>query len=304
MKVLIHKKGLSGGPRSFKDRIIKSLNSIADVKVVHDGKFDVELAFIRINKRHRRPVVLRLDGCYYESNRMGANKEILRSINNSNSLIFQSEFSKKMFRKLLKLNSKRISRSRVIHNGIDLDYTNSIDPKYEKVPLSFACAADWRTNKRPLSTLNGFLNADLDGSILYVMGKNFPKKVRDPRVRYLGAVSKEDVIGVLKSCNFLLHLCHVDSCPNIVVESLACGLSVLHTNLGGTRELVGRNGINIKFDSWNWKPIKSVRDNIPGDIVTDGNGRLISLKKGKIDMDSLSMKTCASKYVEVMRSVV
>ena len=185
-----------------------------------------------------------------------------------------------------------------------MDYTNSIDPKYEKVPLSFACAADWRTNKRPLSTLNGFLNADLDGSILYVMGKNFPKKVRDPRVRYLGAVSKEDVIGVLKSCNFLLHLCHVDSCPNIVVESLACGLSVLHTNLGGTRELVGRNGINIKFDSWNWKPIKSVRDNIPGDIVTDGNGRLISLKKGKIDMDSLSMKTCASKYVEVMRSVV
>ena len=147
MKVLIHKKGLSGGPRSFKDRIIKSLNSIADVKVVHDGKFDVELAFIRINKRHRRPVVLRLDGCYYESNRMGTNKEILRSINNSNSLIFQSEFSKKMFRKLLKLNSKRISRSRVIHNGIDLDYTNSIDPKYEKVPLSFACAADWRTTK-------------------------------------------------------------------------------------------------------------------------------------------------------------
>jgi len=303
MKILI-RKGLSAGPRAFKDRIIGALSAMDGIKVVRDGKFDVELAFINISKMHKKPVVLRLDGCYYENGRMGANRGIEKSANRANRLIFQSEFSKKMFKKLLKVNPKKIKDSSVIYNGIDLGYIKSIPPKTEKVPLSFVCAASWRKNKRPLSIINGFLRADLDGSILYVIGDNFPKKIKDPRIKYLGAISKSEVIGVLKSCNFLLHLCHVDSCPNIVVESLACGLSVLHTNLGGTKEMVGKHGINMEVDSWNWKPIKSVTDNISRDVVADGINRLINVKGEIFNDDFLSIENCANKYMKVIRSVL
>lgn len=303
MKILIN-RGLSGGPRAFKDRIIDKLRSRDGVDVVHSGKFDVELAFIRTDKRHKKPVVLRLDGCYYESGRMGANKAIEKSANRASRLVFQSKFSKKMFKKLLKINIDKIKKSAVIHNGIDLDYIRSISASNKKTPLSFVCAASWRTNKRPMSIVRGFLHADISGSVLYVIGNNFPKKIKDPRVKYLGSLSKSEVIGILKSCNFLLHLCHVDSCPNIVVESLACGLSVLHTNLGGTKELVDKNGINMEIDAWKWKPIKSVRDNISGDIVADGINRLIALKRSEFNPESVSIDRCVDEYIEVMRSVL
>jgi len=304
MRVFIERKGLSGGPRSFKDRIIDQFRKMDDVKVVHDGKFDVELAFIRSAKKHNKPVVLRLDGCYYEKGRLGGNKAIKRSIDVADKIIFQSNFSKKMLHKLLNIHDRKMKNSHVIYNGIDLDYINSIKQKYDKKPMSFACAASWRKNKRPMSIVKGFLRADIKDSVLYVMGKDFPKKIKDRRIKYMGDISRDDVISVFKSCNYLMHLCHIDSCPNAVIEALACNMLVLHTNLGGTRELVKGSGVEIDVDKWDWGIINSVLDNVELDLVSSGI-RSISERYSEHNVNrDLSIVDCALKYAKVLGEMI
>ncbi|MAG26970.1 hypothetical protein CMI47_15635 [Candidatus Pacearchaeota archaeon] len=304
MRVFIEKSGLSGGPRAFKDRIIDQFNISDEVKVVHNGEFDVELAFIRSAKKHNKPVVLRLDGCYYEKGRLGGNKAIKKSIKKADRIIFQSNFSKKMIHKLLKISNDKMLNSSVIYNGIDLDHIESIKPKYKKIPMSFVCAASWRKNKRPMSIVKGFLDADIKDSVLYVIGKDFPKKIKDKRIKYLGDFSKRDVISVFKSCNYLIHLCHIDSCPNVVVEALSCNMLVLHTNLGGTRELVGQHGVELSADKWAWNFIQSISDDVSRSLVSSGINKIISMKSKNIDVTRLSIKSCADRYVSLMREVV
>ena len=65
-----------------------------------------------------------------------------------------------------------------------------------------------------------------------------------------------------------LHLCHIDSCPNIVIEGLCCGLNVLCSNLGGTQEIVGENGVVLRADKmWSGQYLpKTNLDNIEDDI--------------------------------------
>ena len=304
MRVFIAKKGFSGGPRSFKDRLIKQFNKMDDISVVYGGKFDVELALIRSTKKHNKPVVLRLDGCYYEKGRLGANKAIKKAINTADRIIFQSNFSKKMLHNLLKIPNNKMLNSSVIYNGIDLDYVDSIKPRCEKKPMSFACAASWRPNKRPMSIVKGFLEADIKDSILYVIGKNFPKKIKDKRIKYLGNISASDVISVFKSCNYLIHLCHIDSCPNVVIEALACNMLVLHTNLGGTRELVGDRGVELNVDKWRWNFIQSISDNIPRSEVLHGIKSIVDVNSRDVNAFELSIESCAEKYAKVMMGAV
>ena len=53
----------------------------------------------------------------------------------------------------------------------------------------------------------------------------------------------------------MIHLAWLDWCPNTVVEGLCCGLPVLCSSNGGTKELVKNDGVVIQIED----------DYIPGD---------------------------------------
>jgi glycosyltransferase involved in cell wall biosynthesis len=62
--------------------------------------------------------------------------------------------------------------------------------------------------------------------------------------------------AVLQRAHLLLHTQYNDACPSLVVEAMACGLPIVHSQSGGTPELVGGEaGIGIAVERSFERPI-------------------------------------------------
>ncbi|KKM68460.1 hypothetical protein LCGC14_1460630 [marine sediment metagenome] len=318
IRVFIQTGVFQGGPAVFRSRLIKSFKKIDDIKVVKNvnEKFDIELAFIRQVYEHDKPYILRADGCYYEENRKNLNKNIKEAMKKARYIIFQSESSFKLCDHVLGIEEKMKERGighSIIHNGIDLEYIKKIKPAKDVAPGSFITCAGWRPNKRPNSTIEGFIRADT-GRYLYIIGeegfskgqkisKNYWEQ-RSKYIKVLGKRKNKEIISIMKTCSYQLHLCHIDSCPNAVIEGLSCGLNVLYTNLGGTYELVKENGVVLNVDKpWKTKYMKSTNlDNISPDIVAEGIHKLLKMKERSKRKD-LDIDEVAKEYANVIKKV-
>ena len=316
IQVFIQTDKFKGGPAVFRSRLISELNKFEDIKIVNNvkNKFDVELAFIRKVYKHDKPYVLRVDGCYYQKGRQSGNRALEKAILGAKHIIFQSGFSFDLCRKILDISSVINNKNNysIVHNGIDLDYVRGIKPDKNIKPGSFVACARWRDNKRTFSIIKGFLKAKT-GRHLYMIGdiglgenssyKSKLKKYKSEYVHILGKKSQEETISILKACDYQMHLCHIDSCPNIVVEGLSCGLDVLCSNLGGTRELVGSNGVVLNADKmWSGRYLSSSikLDNLKKEVVADGIKKLMKVEI-KPDLLKFDIKKVAKKYVEIIR---
>lgn len=302
MRVFIQTKKFKGGPASFRSRIIKYFNQIDGVEVVTDPskEFDIELCLIRKIFKHQKPYVLRADGCYYIT-LIDNNPALAKAINKSNFVIYQSEFSKQMCQDILGVNKK----SKVIYNGIDHSYVESINLDETVIPGSFiTTAGSWRDNKRPRSTVNGFLKAST-GRHLYVLGGDIDKfKVESKYIHYVGVKTERESISIMKACDYQLHLCHIDSCPNAVVEGLSSGLNILCTNLGGTKELVKDNGVVLEVDKWKRKKMKKrALDSLDLETVAKGIYDLMDKKERTVRPD-LDISCSAERYLRVLKRVL
>lgn len=307
LKVFIQKEGYTGGPKNFRDRLRSILRTMPEVKLVDDGNdFDIELAFIRAKKGHKKPVVLRIDGCYYRKKDLGNNVSIFDSIARASHVIFQSNFSSQMCRKIMKVEPPSWS---VIYNGIDQKYIDSIAKDESVEPGSFvACSNTWKRkpNKRPVSTIRGFLEAGTDRH-LYVIGKYHSEWPREfgSHVHFCGLKSPDKVIAIMKACDYQIHLCHIDSCPNAVVEGLSCGLNVLCTNLGGTPELVRESGVILNIDNWAFNPLSTFDnlDTLNSKKVAEGISSLLKFQT-RANRPDLNIEESAKQYIQVLSKVV
>jgi glycosyltransferase involved in cell wall biosynthesis len=321
IKVFMQTDKFKGGPAIFRSRLISALNKFEDIKVINNinEKFDIELAFIRKVYKHNKPYVLRVDGCYYQKNKASQNRPLQKAIMGSKYLIFQSNFSFELCKKVLDIGGdfKDGKNYSIIHNGIDLDYIKKIIPSRNIKQGSFVSAARWRDNKRTFSMLKGFLKANT-GRHLYIMGglgmgesRNYLSKVKDfcansECLHFLGEKSPEETISIIKACDYQIHLCHIDSCPNVVLEGLSCGLKVLCTNLGGTKELVGDNGVVLKVDKmWDGKFLSSSTklDSLNKKDVSRGINKLMTVKSN-FDVKKIDINEVAEKYVNIIRKVI
>jgi glycosyltransferase involved in cell wall biosynthesis len=317
IKVFIQTDKFKGGPAVFRSRLISALNKFDDIKITNNisDKFDIELAFIRRVYKHNKPYILRVDGCYYQKNKRSNNRATEDAILNSRYLIFQSKFSLELCKKILNIKHKVSNNCSIIYNGIDLDYIKKIKVANDIEPGSFVACARWRDNKRTFSIIKGFIKANT-GRHLYMIGgvgmgenSSYESKMRKYKSKYihiLGKKKAEETISILKACDYHIHLCHIDSCPNIVLESLSCGLNVLCSNLGGTRELVRDDGIVLKADKmWDGKYLSSSvkLDSLDKKEVAKGIHRLMEVKT-KPDIFRFNMDGAVEKYVKIIRENV
>ena len=306
LKVFFENEGFRGGPKTFRERIRPILKTFPEIAITNNstGNFDIELAFIRQRVRHNNPIVLRLDGCYYRRKDLIKNRNITEAMRRAKYIIFQSKFSAEMCQKIIQIIPKQWS---VIYNGIDLEYINTIPIDKTIEPGSFVSCSTWRfrPNKRPLSMIRGFMESNIDRN-LYIIGEVFPHWIREfrhPRIHFLGERSPKSVISVMKACDYQIHLCHIDSCPNAVIEGLASGLNVLCTNLGGTPEIVKDNGVIMNLDSWDYKPrhFEDI-DSLNPEIVAAGIIQMLNFKQRSVRPD-LDIYKVARQYVDVLLSV-
>jgi glycosyltransferase involved in cell wall biosynthesis len=68
-------------------------------------------------------------------------------------------------------------------------------------------------------------------------------------VRFLGPVSNEDVVHLMRACDVFLHASRGgEGIPRAVLEAMACGKPVVATRVGGVREAVrdGETGYTVE----------------------------------------------------------
>lgn len=289
-----------GGRQGFLNMLSESLVHNHGFKLVgKKDKSDIHLNSISGERKKGSVNFLRIDGIYYDSQRLGKNKAIVKSAKSHDHVIFQSEFSRKNFEKI----TGTVVPNSIIFNGAVRSYRCN-----SRGNLTIGCSAKWRVNKR----LEGLVSAV--SLARKISNKNILLKViGDPDIplpsfcHATGHISNLLVQKELSECSLFAHICHIESCPNSVVEALLVGLPVLCNNIGGTPELVSKDGIISEIDNWNFSPISDMnltklnQDQI--DILAKGVLSILDFDK-LVNRDDLLISNVASKYAKVFRSFI
>jgi len=234
------------GPSIFSNRLKEELecqgyeyNTLSKNRIaVTTGQYDPESFNI-----------LRLDGLYLDSGHTLGNSEILNKpifdcYKEFDHIIFQSEYSKKVYEAFTGLKKPNT----IIYNGVqDIFFKNeeSIDKPdgFEKVVIA---SSKWRRHKRIEECIEAFKDKRLKDVALVILGGY--QNVDMPNVFTLPMINPCELPKYYKMADAMVHLCWLDCCPNSVVEGLASGLPVVCSHNGGTHELVKGDGVVIQIE--------------------------------------------------------
>lgn len=294
------------GLQNFMSLLIKELELNYDVKFVSEKeKSDIHLSVIKGYKKGSKNI-LRIDGVYYDNKRLNMNKPIKYAIKRSDGVIYQSKWSKNFVERMLNVKNER---SDVIHNGSSIIDTDPADRKgYDKIIVS---CAHWRPNKRPEAIVDAFLKVKRITNIkvgLFMVGPIKSETIKDNDIYYFGKQSKEKVHSIYKASDIMCHICHIDSCPNSVVEGLLYGLPVVCNNISGTPEIVKDSGIIVQLDKpFDFKPIVNMNSVGSKNIDTDKLAQALfdaCNKKWDIKREDLTINYTAKQYYNFFLKVL
>ena len=191
---------------------------------------------------------------------MAVNFRIQRDLLLADHVIYQSSFSKQMCDKYL---YKRNSDYSIIYNGIDLNHF--LPNKRENRRIRLLCAGSLR-HEYMLGTILPVFNSlwkryNLELYIVGTMDEICSQQLREfsnnnvevsDRIIVVGSVDNDNMAYHLSNADILIHPRLGDWCPNVVIESLACGIPVVCGSWGGTSEIVGDGGIIVQTDPWGY----------------------------------------------------
>jgi len=130
------------------------------------------------------------------------------------------------------------------------------------------------------------------------MGNQPDYSISHPNVYFTGLVDHDTCLQVFAASDWMLHLAWLDHCPNVVVEALSQDCPIICTDSGGTKEIVGKNGIIIP-ESKQYNFELTDYDN-PYEL------RIPSLELQKIEVDNsyLDIKNVAQRYIQMFQGAI
>ena len=287
------------GPGIFISRLMQILSIKYGVKIV-ERKADVYLTGMTFEKPAPcSRVVYRVDGCYYDKSvhmYHHRNKAIKKGIKSHQGVIYQSLFSQQLTKAILGVFN---SNSTIINNGFDQSVIERVQPIGKNCKWLFVSSAKWRVTKRPQSIINGFLEANIPDSKLVLLGDG---ESLHPRITYTGFQPQSEVFKYYKAADAMIHMCFLDSCSNSVVEGLSFGMPVICNNTGGTPELVGKDGIIIKCDSYDFGMVNKVEDNIPPNLIAEALHKFVQ-NPFRVSRPDLDINVIADKYYKFLTDI-
>lgn len=207
------------------------------------------------------PFYFRLDGIIYDimadpEYKRNSNNTYLSGAQRAKGVIFQSEFSKKLFENILGFVAPVQT---VIHNGTNLSIfkrakDHSIRQRLgiENDAFVFVTSAKWRSHKRLDDMLRAFVDfkeRHTELKTYFIVLGDYQEQYID-NVFFMQKVPNYDLPKYFNAANVYLFFSWLDPCPNSVVEAISSGLPVICTNNGGTPELVkmSNGGIVVEAD--------------------------------------------------------
>jgi glycosyltransferase involved in cell wall biosynthesis len=303
MKVFTHNFNPSSnsGPNKFTRTLLNQLIKDNKVKISKQEEADVEFCLIQQQVHKVKPMVLRLDGIWFNSeqdyNRQ--NEPIRFAYQNADAVVFQSNFNKKLTESWF----GEHENSHVIHNAADVNLIKTADAnlwnnKFDKDIEVWSCASSWRPHKRLDENIRYFLEFAPKDAILAVAGKNSDSEKLNhrfnERIKFLHELDYMSLLSLYKRSSTFVHLAYLDHCPNVVVDAQAAGCKIVCSSTGGTHEIVD-NGIIILEDEWDMKPCELYK---PPKIVYKG----VNVKKTSILNNKF--ENCVEAYYNAINGVL
>jgi len=304
-KFHVNNIGDSGGPNIFATRLRDALKFARhkQVDVNHRDPFN-NISIITGPYIPGCNNILRLDGLYFDKHNPNCdslNNPIFKCYEMFDKIVFQSDFSKKVYEKFTGI----IKDNTVIHNGVPPSfhpYVSAALPderakNYEKVCVT---SASWRRHKRLEELIEAFKSPKLSHVCLMVLGGADYKTNLDipDNVLMLKKYHHEDLPSIYASADAMLFISWLDSCPNTVVEALACGVPVMCSHNGGTPELIKGNGVVLQLEEdYNYgdKVPLYLPPKIDTNVVVEGVLKVLEMPKEFERLD-LDIAWTANKY--------
>jgi len=309
----INNTDTSGGPGVFGYRLKEEL-----IRQGHEFTTtpDNNICVIQGNYIEGAKNILRLDGLYFDSKNPqceSLNGPIFACYEKFDHIVFQSKFSRGMYEAFTGV--KRPNT--IINNGIsksfkkgavDIRTDHPLMKQFKKICIA---SASWRRHKRLEEIIDAFRLPLLSDVLLVVLGgkdyeplKNSRTFVPPSNVLLMPMLELNEIASWYCAADAMIHICMFDNCPNSVIEALSCGVPVLTSHNGGTRELIERwSGLIIKLEN-DYRIGKTYPYYSPPEIDI-GNlsaGILNVLKIGKgFKRPDLDIESVAKRYLEIMK---
>ena len=312
-----------GGPSTFMKRMRQSIakQKLANTAYFFNPLTDINIYANIVRNPWNKPYIFRVDGITFDSalaaeetNRR--NQPIFDGIDHAAGIVFQAAFCLEL---ISRFHGKPSAPYTIINNGVNLEeFSPKGSNRREQLgiddnELVFITSAKWRAHKRLNSIIdvfNAFQKVTGQQAHLVILGALDQPVPNAQNIHIVGHIPPEDLAPWYRTGDICLFFSWLDHCPNTVVESLACGVPVICTNQGGTRELIEKTkgGIVVEADTpFPFKPVNLYHPPVPDQnalvkaIITMVEGR----KKFAvcIDRTALDIDNVAQRYVDFVEKV-
>lgn len=271
--------GSNGGPQVKMQRLVSKfpqrILNFDMLYILSNYAYLDESDYKKIKKK-TLPVVLNQNGIYnfgwygegWEKQNSGNKLAYL----NADYVFWQSEFAKKttelFFNDITPLGE-------ILYNAVDL---NSFKPiKKNHHHFSFLLAGNFNTKsyyqiEAGIRAFSLVFKTNRKAKLIIagedhevrLMANNLAKDLGiDSNTLFKGKYNQTEAPHLFAQADAYLALKYLDTCPNLVIEALACGVPVVYSSTGGVAELVGMDsGVGIAlFEDYNLQPhAPSVKD--------------------------------------------
>lgn len=312
MKIFTHNfdPRSNSGPNKFTRDLFTHLLNEKGFSLTSQEDADVEFCLIQQVLEKKKPMILRLDGIYFNSEQdyEKQNAPIKAAYDNADAVIFQSNFNKKLTEHWF----GKHKNSHIIHNAyFDKIVKDTTFRKQLGDNEIWSCASSWRPHKRLVDNVKYFLKKAPDSAIFIIAGSGYTEeektkiqnlmleeKESNKKIVMLGNVDYHTLRQLYDASSTFVHLAYLDHCPNVVVDAYAHGCQIVCSNSGGTQEI--GNGFKVVCEKdetpWNFSPIELYK---PPEV----NLQRITTFKG-VNNSKENAINCLSKYEEIFRSLV
>lgn len=185
-------------------------------------------------------------------------KQIIATLNNADKIIAVSEALKNKINELGIDNSKIIT----IPNGIDtyrfrplskIEARKKLNLPFEKkIILSIGNLIEGKGFHHIINALDKIKKKE--DILLVIIGEGeYRKKIErlikvleiSPYIKLVGAKPHEEIPWWYNAADIFCLYSQREGCPNVLLESLACGLPIIATDVGGIREIITSQDIGI-----------------------------------------------------------